>query len=53
MLRRLFTFLSLVSLLLFVATCVLWVRSYQVRERLRTVFDVQNNHGGIDENGTI
>src|SRR4051812_8651299 len=29
MLRRLFTILSVISLLLCVATCVLWVRSYK------------------------
>ncbi len=34
MLRRLFTFLSIISLLLCVVTCVLWVRSYHVAERL-------------------
>jgi hypothetical protein len=34
MIRRLFTLLSALSLLLCVATCVLWVRSYQVWDRL-------------------
>lgn len=32
MLRRLFTLLSIISLLLFVATCVMWVRSYWVED---------------------
>ncbi len=34
-----FMILSLVSLLLFAATCVLWVRSYFVEDRLRRAFD--------------
>src|SRR4051812_48001665 len=34
MVRRLFTILSLVSLLLCVATCALWVRSYWAREAM-------------------
>src|SRR4051812_42990996 len=46
MLRRLFTILSVISLLLCVATCVLWVRSYSVSDSVcrarfvgRTVVD--------------
>ena len=35
MLRRLFTLLSAVSLVLCVATCVLWVRSYRVWDEVR------------------
>src|SRR3954470_12007151 len=34
MLRRLFTVLSVLSLLLCVATCVLWVRSYRTQDRV-------------------
>ncbi len=52
MLRRLFTFLSVVSLLLCVAACVLWVRSYSVSELwLRYVdragFVIQSDQGRI------
>ena len=32
--RRLFTFVSFVSLVLCVATCVLWVRSYRVNDQV-------------------
>jgi hypothetical protein len=35
MIRRLFRFLSVLSLVLCVATCVLWVRSYWVADTLR------------------
>jgi hypothetical protein len=34
MIRRLFTLVSAVSLLLCVATCVLWVRSYWAGDKL-------------------
>ena len=45
MLRRLFTFLSAVSLALCIGTCVLWARSYWVEERVaRRSFDPPGPH---------
>jgi hypothetical protein len=51
--RRLFTVLSALSLLLFAAVCVLWVRSYQLvdqyvsNRKTGTVVGVQNIRGQV------
>jgi hypothetical protein len=52
MIRRLFTLASVLSLLLCLATVVLWLRSYWAGELLMMAFDVRPTPGRVDEHGT-
>ena len=53
MLRRLFTLLSAISLVLCVATCVLWVRSYWRWEYLRFRPSLQQGFSAISSDGAV
>jgi hypothetical protein len=52
MIRRLFTLASVLALLLCLATCALWLRSYWAGELLMMDFDVRPTPGRVDEHGT-
>src|SRR5687767_6611554 len=53
LLRGLFTVLATISLLLCVATVVLWVRSHRQGEIVMMLFDVQHTAGGMDDDGSV
>jgi hypothetical protein len=51
MTRIIFTLASALSLLLCVATCVMWVRSYWRDDQIGTFFDVRYSPGSVDGQG--